>query len=470
MDSGELRQGKQNAAAEGDSPIAAITTATGTAGVCVIRVSGAGALAVGDRLVPHAKQKPSQRAGGTFFHARVYHPLSGTSLDDAVILVYRAPHSYTGEETVEIQGHGGVLPSRRLLDAALAAGARLAEPGEFTRRAFLNGRMDLTQAEAVCDFIQSKTERAAHVARAQLDGALGSRILQLYEKALFMCADIEHLLDFDEGELPDDFITREAERVSSLVTDIECVASSWNGGRILREGALVVISGRPNAGKSSLLNALLGCNRAIVHDVPGTTRDIIEEGYELNGIPLRLVDTAGLRETEDVVEREGISRARALMCQADVNLHLIDGSVGDRAYPVADMLRDVPSARVIICHTKSDLAVMPPLSGCPHLTQIALSVKTGEGLERLKREIVRHLGLEFEGYEQPIVSLRQFHELQTAICEGRSAAALLSGGSQQLVLAVGCLRGASEALGRIVGRVYSDDLLDAVFSRFCVGK
>ncbi len=452
-----------------DSPIAALATAPGPAGVCVVRIAGQGALALGDRLVPTAACKPSQRAGGTFFHAPVTHPLTGERLDDAVILVYRAPHSYTGEDTVELQGHGGSVPSRRLLEAALAAGARLAEPGEFTKRAFLNGRLDLTQAEAICDFIQSKTDRAAHVARAQLDGVLGREVGDLYERVTALCAEVEHLLDFDEGELPDTFLAQCGGRLSVLGGDLERLAATWNEGHLLRDGALVVISGRPNVGKSSLLNALLGRERAIVYATPGTTRDVIEEGYALNGVPLRLVDTAGLRETGDAIELEGIARARELIRQADLNIHLVDQSVPSDAR-LASEVGALSAKRVIIGLTKCDLRaggvlLLPTVVPC-----VRLSMKTGEGLDVLKEAMCRALGLDAESLGQPVVSLRQVSELRQSVVHVGSAIAALGEGSDKLVIAAGHLREAAEALGRIVGRVYSDDLLDAVFSRFCVGK
>ena len=452
-----------------DPPIAAIATAAGAAGVCVVRISGCGALEVGDRLVPGASRKPTEREAGTFFHGRIVHPVSGEALDDAVILVYRAPHSYTGEETLEIQGHGGSVPARRLLDAVLAAGARPAAAGEFTRRAFLNGRIDLTQAEAVCDFIQSKTDRAAHVARAQLDGALGRRVGSLYEQVTAVCAEVEHLLDFDEGELPDLFAARTIARVSELVTDLERLADTWNEGHLLRDGALVVISGEPNAGKSSLLNALLGRNRAIVHEVPGTTRDVIEEGYSLNGVPLRLVDTAGLRETGDAVEQEGISRARELICQADLNVRLIDSSVALSAERAAE-LGALPARRTVLGITKCDLPSAGAFPLPPHLPCVRLSVKTGEGLEALKAAMSQALGVDAEAQGQPVVSLRHVAELRESVRQGHAAVAALAVGAERLVIAAGHLRGAAEALGRIVGRVYTEDLLDAIFSRFCVGK
>lgn len=450
-------------------PIAAIATATGAAGVCVVRVSGAGALEVGDRLVREAAIRPSRRVGGTFFHARVFDPLSGQAVDDAVVLVYRAPHSYTGEDTLEIQGHGGLLPSRLLLEAALAAGARLAEPGEFTKRAFLNGRIDLTQAEAVCDLIQARTERAAHLARAQLDGALGQRVGVLYERLTALCADVEHLLDFDEGEVPDGFMCDADMRLAGLKGELAALIGTWHEGHLLRDGALVVISGRPNAGKSSLLNALLGRNRAIVHHEPGTTRDAIEEGCALGGVPLRLVDTAGLRETDDDVETEGISRARAMMRQADVNIHLVD-LTARAALAEVGRQDELEPARTVVGLAKCDLPWVcePVLS--EGLTAVRFSSKTGDGLEELRAAVLSKLGVAGELPGQPLVAMRHVTELRAAAEQAQLGGAALAEGPERLVIAANHLRDAAEALGRIVGRVYSADLLDAIFSRFCVGK
>ncbi len=452
-----------------EAPIAALATAAGPAGVSVVRVSGNGALAVGDRLVPGVRCPPSQREARTFFHARVTHPATGEPVDDAVFLIYRAPHSYTGEDTLEIQGHGGALPSRRLLEAVLAAGARLAEPGEFTRRAFLNGRMDLTQAEAVCDLIQSRTDRAAHVARAQLDGALGGRVTALYEAVTAVCAEVEHLLDFDEGELPPGFTEGAGGRLAACLAEMERLASSWNEGHLVRDGALVVLAGRPNAGKSSLLNALLGTRRAIVHDLPGTTRDVIEESVALDGIPVRLVDTAGLRDAPDGVEREGIERARAVMRQADLVLYVVDASAR-QPEPVGASCASLPDGRVMVAVTKCDLppsGLLEIPSGMPH---VSVSARTGEGLEMLKRMLAEKLSVTEETYGQPIVSLRHVTELRAAVGQCREACATLIVGEQGLVLAAGHLREAAEALGRMIGRIYTEDLLDTIFSRFCVGK
>ena len=452
-----------------DSPIAALATASGPAGLCVVRVSGAGALSLGDRLVQKAIPKPSRQKGGTFFYAQIVHPSTGEVVDDAVVLVFRAPHSYTGEDTLEIQGHGGALPSQRLLSAVLAAGARLADPGEFTKRAFLNGRIDLTQAEAVCDFIESKTERAANVARAQLDGGLGQRIMGLYERMMGLCAEVEHLLDFDEGELPDTFFSAAESGLTSALSDLDQLVASWSEGHLLREGALVVISGRPNAGKSSLLNALLGRSRAIVHAEPGTTRDLIEETLVLKGVPLRLVDTAGLREAEHAVEQEGIRRARRAIQQADLNLHLIDSSTpwSCDEEPVREWTAD----RTVVVLTKGDLPSVHAFALPEGVTRLRLSVVTGEGIEALKELIVSKLGLSREPSDvQPIVSLRHVTELRLAAQQARLATAALRLGGERLVMAGNHLRVAAETLGRIVGRTYSDDLLEMIFSRFCVGK
>jgi tRNA modification GTPase len=553
--------------------IAALATAPGAAGVCVVRVSGPGALALADRLTPSARPAPSQRPAGTFFHAAVTHPLTGERLDDALVLVFRAPRSFTGEDTIEIQGHGGLLPPRRLLEAALAAGARLAEPGEFTRRAFLNGRLDLTQAEALCDFIGAETERAAQVARAQLDGALGREVGQRYEELTAVSAAIEHLLDFDENELPPGAAEAYAAALAPLAAALNALAGSWERGHLLRDGALVVICGRPNAGKSSLLNALLGRDRAIVHDAPGTTRDVIEERYSLCGVPLRLVDTAGLRPAADAVEAEGVRRAQALIRQADLILHLVDRSVSSDPSDLSDPF---PPERTLLCLTKCDLPPAPSfagpctgsagvparnvsgsgfrVSGCasersatpretfgakrgcgrdarapdsvpcgrlgdaslpsfdvqrsspstcqlptahwppspnsslppspsasPHLCvsalkiscllpPLCLSAATGEGLDALKEAMARSLGLDREPRGQQVVSLRQAGELREAARQSLAARDALAAGPEGLVLAAGHARQAAEALGRLLGRVYSDDLLDAVFSRFCVGK
>ena len=463
--------------------VAAIATAPGPGGVCVVRISGPEALQVADRLTPLTSHKPSRRAAGSFFYADIIHPLTNEKIDDALVLLFHGPRSFTGEEVVEIQGHGGTQPSRRLLEAVLAAGARIAEPGEFSKRAFLNGRIDLTQAEAICDFIQSKSDRMAHVARAQLDGQFGSRMTALYETLLSHCAEAEHQLDFDEGELSETFLTQTIKAVEQTMLELSALIYSWEThGSMLRDGALVVLSGKPNAGKSSLLNALLGRNRAIVHHVPGTTRDVIEESLLVQGIPLRLADTAGLRMATDDVEQEGISRSRALIQQADVNLHVVDATTVTEQ-EMAELPHD---ARSILVLTKSDLLApcgTSPASGSGINAEqkkevtgkpsgvdgtIRVSAKTGLGLKRLTEAILHKLGVVNPSDNIEVINQRHAQELRSAVAATEQAHASLI--KKDLVIAANELRMAAEALGRIVGRVYSDDLLEAIFSRFCVGK
>lgn len=453
-----------------DDCIAALATAPGAAGVSIVRVSGADALRIGDTLLPSDRLAVSRRPANTFFHTAIYHPHSRELVDDALILIFHAPNSYTGENTIELQGHGGRVAAQRLLAATLAAGARMAEPGEFTRRAFMSGRLDLTQAEAVCDLVQARTERAAQSARAQLDGLLGSRIVALYEDGVGISAEIERMLDFEEGELPEHFLSEVAHRIGCLCAKTSKLLSTWSEGHLVRDGARIVIGGRPNVGKSSLMNALLQRNRAIVHEQPGTTRDTLEEFCELEGVPLCLVDTAGLRETGDAVEAEGIGRARNMMQQADLIVYLVDQSV-PRALQCAREIRALPDKPVIFILSKCDLLPGDDFTEAERSGYLRLSVKTGQGLDQFKAAILKALGISADYQGEPLVaSLRHRQELQEALAQAHLAQELLREGTEQLVLAAGHLRNVAEALGRITGRVYSEDLLDSIFSRFCVGK
>ncbi|MBP5319354.1 MAG: tRNA uridine-5-carboxymethylaminomethyl(34) synthesis GTPase MnmE [Kiritimatiellae bacterium] len=457
---------------DGTFPIAALATPPGLGGIAIVRISGDGALAIGDKLVSDRLPRVSERPANTFFHATVLHPETREPIDDAIFLIFRAPQSYTGEETLEIQGHGGGCVSKRLLEAVLAAGARLAGPGEFTQRAFLNGRMDLTQAEAVCDLIHARSERAARQARLQLDGLLGRQIDAVYDQILTVNADVEHLLDFDEGELPETFLADAARRLDAPLETVRHLILTRHEGQLLRDGALVVISGKPNAGKSSLMNTLLRQNRAIVHARPGTTRDVIEESCVLEGIPLRLVDTAGLRETDDEIEREGIARAKAWMGQADLNLHLVDRS---DPHGLAALPPFPDPAKTILVLTKCDLpSRLPETFSLPEqpAAVVTISTLTGENLPALQTAIRDVLGLAPGAAEaaHPTVSLRHAEALQTVLEEGVAGQADLTRGAEGMVLAALHLKNACEALGRITGRIYSDDLLDRIFSRFCVGK
>ena len=361
------------------------------------------------------------------------------------MLVFRGPRSYTGEDAVELQGHGGSVAPRRVLEACLAAGARLARRGEFTLRAFLNGRLDLSEAEAVIDLVDARTTRAAADAFARLGGALSRPFERLYADALDLSSRLEHALDFDEGELPPSFAEETASRLAALRQRTERLIATAREGRLLREGALVVLAGAPNAGKSSLMNALLGTDRAIVADAAGTTRDSIEEGLQIGNWLVRLTDTAGLRAASDTVEAEGVERAEALIAKADL---------------VVALDCDIPGALRV--HAKCDLDSPNVLKGLP------VSAKTGEGLEALKAAIAERLAAQAARGDEESgadVTTRQKELLvraAEALCRATSA--------MDLAVAANEVRTAATEIGRIVGKTYSDDLLDALFSRFCVGK
>lgn len=447
-------------------PIAALASAPGLGGVALIRLSGEGVYAIADRLAPRLSPPPSARPAGTFAYATLRGP-EGEALDDAVLLFYRAPHSYTGEDTVELCVHGGAVVPQRVLDALFRLGARPAGPGEFTRRAFLNGRLDLTQAEAVADLIAAKTPRAEQAARANLHGRLSNALTPLYDDALALSADVEHLLDFDEGELPPDFADRARERLADLAGRAHALLATWRQGRLLRQGALVVLAGPPNAGKSTLLNALLGADRAIVSPEPGTTRDSIEEALDLDGVPLRLVDTAGLRDAPGDIERQGVARAKDLIARADVVLCLLP--------PGEDPPPDLPPGAILL-RTKSDL--LPNTSGTQgpgtvERPEAAISALADpEGARETVFALLRQALATQQGERDAatLATERQYAGLAQTLAALQDARAALDRGEPGLVPAAQRLRDAADALGQILGRVYADDLLDRLFSHFCIGK
>jgi len=440
--------------------IAAIATASGRGGVAIVRVSGPEALSVAERLTGLTEK--GEAASTPLVRIRkIRFPLSGEDaasplgaasplIDHAVVLVFRSPHSYTGEDVVEFQCHGGSVTPRRVLEACLKAGARLARRGEFTERAFLNGRLDYDQAEAVLDLVNARTDRAADAALEGLSGAASRTYRALYETALDLSTRVEHALDIDEGELPAEFFDSLKSQISNLKSQLESAIRRVKEGRLLREGALVVLAGPPNAGKSSLMNALLEESRAIVSDIPGTTRDSIEEGLNLGGWPIRLVDTAGLRETSDGIEAEGVRRSEDLMANADVILWL-----GMLPPP-----RHLATSSLVLLHPKCDLGRGEGLN---------VSAKTGEGLEELKRAIVAKLEARLDWAESEpdatVDRLSALHAAHTAL-----SSLIPPPSSLDLVLLGNALRQAAERLGSLVGAVYSADFLDNLFSRFCVGK
>jgi tRNA modification GTPase len=450
-----------------DDTIAALATAPGPAGLAVLRVSGERALEMSDRVFRGAT--PLARAAGHTLH-HGWAVDGSRRLDEIVAAVFRAPRSFTGEDTVEWSCHGGAVPARRVLDALIAAGARLAAPGEFSLRAFLHGRMDLAQAEAVADLVHAETESAGDLALAQLSGALSRRLGAIEERLVAAAAEVEARVDFadDVGGIEIPPHVREA--ISSALIELSALLASAPWARAVREGVRVPIVGRPNAGKSSLFNALLGEERAIVAPSPGTTRDRVSERLEIAGIAVTLSDTAGVRDARDPVEAMGVERSLAALDGAALVLWVVDGS---EAYdPAGDPLPgELAGRNVIAAITKSDVAeVVQPreLANATHAVRV--SAKTGEGLGELSAAIGTQLGASSPGgLASAVANPRHTDALGRARASlARAGEAAASGAPGEIVALE--LRESLAAIGEVTGRHASEELLERIFARFCIGK
>ncbi|MGE5675758.1 MAG: tRNA uridine-5-carboxymethylaminomethyl(34) synthesis GTPase MnmE [Mycobacterium leprae] len=452
--------------------ISAIATGMGEAGIAVIRISGPDAVDVAARVFRPRTGRP---LGSSVSHRVVYgwvETTTGRTVDEALAVVMRGPHSYTGEDVVEIHCHGGQIAVGSVLGCVLAAGARLAEPGEFTRRAFMNGRMDLAQAEAVIDIIRAKTDKAMGLAVRQLKGRLSEGIGRIRERLLEVTAHLEADIDFPELELEVQTLS-EVEEVCRWGTgELNRLLEGARGGRILRDGLRVVLAGRPNVGKSSLLNRLLRENRAIVTEVPGTTRDVIEEWVNIKGFPVLLADTAGLRDTTDVVERIGVERTHSALSQADLVLLVIDAVCGVTPDDQA-IFRGLPAGvETVLVINKVDLTAAGAWgdvrSTLGEVEAVVVSAATGTGIDQLEEVLVRAAG----GVD-PEVSLvgnaRQEESLRRALRHLEGALETLQNGFGSDMISID-VRGAWTALGEVTGDSVGDDLLDQIFSRFCIGK
>ena len=449
--------------------IAAIATAPGAAGIAIVRISGPDALKVANQIFRCRAPLPSERLGGTFVVGQV---IDGKEvIDQAILLIMKAPHSYTREDVVEIQGHGGDTCARRVLRAALAAGARPATPGEFTQRAFLNGHLDLVQAEAVLDLIHAKSDRAATAALKQLGGDLSSLLKECYDNYIRVAADLEATLDFPEDELPETVIPDLIERLTSVRKQMVSLQATWGEGHLLRDGAHVVISGKPNVGKSTLLNSLLGRNRAIVSNIPGTTRDTIEEDFILKGIPVRLVDTAGLRASSDEIEQIGVQRTKEKMKNADLHIHMIDATK-EIDQELIHTLSTLPREKTMILVNKKDLTKSLPKIPCG-ADVLYVSVLQTSCVDDVKEKIFQILSVNNNLSNRPQATVSERHRLllSTALRETDEALHMLSTRKDDSIpLVSSVIRQAIEQMGQIAGRVYHEELLDQIFSRFCIGK
>jgi tRNA modification GTPase len=448
--------------------IAAISTPIGEGGLAVVRISGERALEIAGRCfepVGKSSRTPAAAATHTVHYGKIHR--DGKVIDEVLLTVLRAPRTFTREDMVEISCHGGVLPAKLVLDALLSAGARLAEPGEFTKRAFLNGRIDLAQAEAVADLIHSRTELALGAANEQLAGKLSRRIEELRNEMVQTLAHIEAHIDFPDEDIAPDTKEQLVQRLERGVAFIDELLRTAPEGQILRRGIRAAIIGRPNAGKSSLLNHLLGHERAIVSPIPGTTRDTIEETANIRGIPVVFIDTAGLRESTDAIEAEGIRRSRESLARAELVLHVIDAT---EEIDAAKIARVAAEKKQIVVLNKIDLNPGASIGGSGKNVQ-RISCRTGEGIEGLKdaiRDAVWSGGVGGE-MQQVMINSRHQEALQRARTHTvHTVEALRS--NQTLELAAMDLRIATNAIGEIVGKTTTEDILDSIFSQFCIGK
>ncbi len=444
--------------------IVALATPTGRSGIGVIRLSGKNSLAIVRRLISQSDFDPEPR----YAHLKkIYDIETGEILDEVIILYFQSPHSFTGDDVVEISCHGSPVVLRRLIDFCLKLDARLAEPGEFSLRALANGRINLAQAEAIRDLIDSQTISAVKQSVRQMQGEVSNRLQPIKDDLLEVIVILESALEFVEDDLPDfqfENIIKKLEFVSSSISKF---ASTYQAGKLLREGLSVAIVGRPNVGKSSLFNALLGQERAIVTDIAGTTRDQIHEKISINGIPVSLIDTAGLRETFDVVESIGVERAKRSMADADFIIVLLDGSQKMTAEDLA-LINDVDGLSHLIAINKSDLKQM-----CLDLDGsrvVRISAKTGEGLEDLQNSMIEpfmNSGDDNSGFL--ISDARHYDLLLRAKLEVDNSISLLYQSVSEEITLIG-LHNALNYLGSITGETTTEDMLTQIFSTFCIGK
>ena len=454
--------------------IAAISTALGEGGLGVIRISGARALSIGDQVFRPRKRIEgpylSQAASHTIHYGHVV-DVNGEVLDEVLVSVLRAPRTYTREDTVEVSCHGGLVAVRRVLQALLAAGARLAEPGEFTKRAFLNGRIDLAQAEAVIDIIRAKTESSQRIALQTLRGGLSKEVDCLREQLVRLLMYLEAAIDFPEDEIPP-LDTELGQALAQVETGLEQLIDSAKTGRIYREGLALVIVGKPNVGKSSLLNALLDEERAIVTGIPGTTRDVLEEYINVHGLPLKIMDTAGIRPTTEEVELLGVERSKKAILDADLILFVVDASaeVGTEDWDVAQQLpmeKTLLVANKVDQKNRGDLSSLIERFGQP----VYLSAYQRVGLEELTEAIITKASLvDVDTGEGALVSnVRHVDALRRAKESVQAAKASHRSGMAMDFVTID-LRDAVVTLGEITGDTASDDLIERIFASFCIGK
>lgn len=459
--------------------IASISTAPGYGAIGIIRISGENAFSIAEKLFKGKNKSFASMDSHTVAYGNLVDPKNGDPVDEVLIIKMKAPRTYTTEDIVEIQCHGGTMVERKILKLVCANGARVAEPGEFTKRAFLNGRMDLSQAEAVIDIIHARANESLKASLEQLDGKLSKNIKKVRHRLIAMLAHIEAFLDYPEYEVEE--ISKNKIYLESLDIKqyLKTLSDSFEKGRILREGIQIVIAGRPNVGKSSLLNYLSGSDRAIVTDIPGTTRDVIEEYVELSGVPVKLIDTAGIRETEDVVENIGVEKARSYMERADLILFMIDAAAGmnPEDEKIFEKMKDKKFAVILNKMDKASDIQLQRLKAfflqreVSEAAILEISVLEDQGLDGLE-DYIRNTFLSGNisiNSESLLTNVRHKHCIDEA---GRSVENILSAvdaGMPHDIFTVD-IKAAAEALGTITGESVHEDVVKEIFSRFCIGK
>lgn len=456
-----------------DDTIAAIATAPGEGGIGIIRLSGSNALAIANKMFrPLYRDSIGDYAVRTLIYGNIYD--EGVVLDEVLLAYMKGPHSYTAEDVVEINCHGGFISVRKILELALKSGARMAEAGEFTKRAFLNGRIDLSQAEAVIDIINAKTDKSHELAQSQLEGSLSKKIKNLREMLTAVLAQVEVAIDYPEEDI--EFITYKEliEKTEAIQREVVQMYKTADTGKILREGLQTAILGKPNVGKSSLMNSILGENRAIVTDIPGTTRDIIEEFVNIKGIALKIVDTAGIRDTDDVVEKIGVEKSRKHLKSSDLTLVVLDNSREIDQEDI-DILESVDRSKTLVILNKIDLESKLDLDIVKKYVDetniINISALKNEGLDLLHDRIE---DMVFSGEisnsgDVMITNSRHKDAIYKAMKAIEDAISSLNDQMSYDFIEVD-LKDAWDALGYINGDTISEDLLDTIFSNFCIGK
>jgi tRNA modification GTPase len=455
--------------------IVALATPTGRSGIGIVRLSGPRSLSIIQELIGDEEFRPEPRSAHL---KKLSDPNSNEAIDDAIVTYFQAPHSFTGEDVVEISCHGSPIVLRQVIDVCLRSGTRLAEAGEFSLRALANGQLDLTEAEAIRDLIDAQTVASARQAIRQLRGEFSHELQPHKDELLNVIVVLESALEFVEDDLPDVQSKNITEKLESISASIEKVAATFKAGRLIREGLKVAIVGRPNVGKSSLFNALLGSDRAIVTDIAGTTRDQLHERLTISDIPISLIDTAGLRETSDTVETIGVERARRAMADADVVVMMLDASEHETEED-SDLLNEIGEMNHLIAFNKIDKLADGEIAtrigklsdeirnGSPI---VSISAKTGAGLEDLRRSIVQPFKSDESATAGFLVSDARHHDLLIrAAAEMRQSLNLLESKTSEEIVLIG-LHNALRYLGEITGETTTEDMLTRIFSTFCIGK